>query len=97
MYNIEAPHINGKFLYYAFIAGGKEILQNQTEINRINVFPVNDNDTGTNLASTVRSVIDNIKGRYRGLRSREGERIPQSRSQFGLQSATRLQDRKSVV
>ena len=61
MYNIEAPHINGKFLYYAFIAGGKEILQNQTEINRINVFPVNDNDTGTNLASTVRSVIDNIK------------------------------------
>ena len=61
MYNIEAPHINGKFLYYAFIAGGKEILQNQPEINRINVFPVNDNDTGTNLASTVRSVIDNIK------------------------------------
>ena len=61
MYNLEAPHINGKFLYYAFIAGGNRILQNQIEINRINVFPVNDNDTGTNLASTVRSVIDNIK------------------------------------
>jgi DegV family protein with EDD domain len=61
MYTAAAPHINGKFLYYAFIAGGKEILQNQTEINRINVFPVNDNDTGTNLASTIRSVIDNIK------------------------------------
>ena len=61
MYTAEAPHINGKFLYYAFIAGGKEILQNQKEINRINVFPVNDNDTGTNLASTVRSVIDNIR------------------------------------
>lgn len=61
MHNIEAPHINGKFLYYAFIAGGNKILLNQTEINRINVFPVNDNDTGTNLASTVRSVIDNIK------------------------------------
>ncbi|MDT8402191.1 MAG: DegV family protein [Bacteroidales bacterium] len=56
-----APHINGKFLYYAFIAGGKQILQNQVELNRINVFPVNDKDTGTNLASTVRSVIDNIK------------------------------------
>jgi DegV family protein with EDD domain len=61
MYKLEAPHINGKFLYYAFIAGGNEILQNQTDINRINVFPVNDNDTGTNLASTIRSVIDNIK------------------------------------
>src|SRR4026208_2609258 len=28
-------------------------------------------------------------GRYKGLRSREGERIPKSRSQFGLGSATR--------
>ncbi len=61
MYKTETPHINGKFLYYAFIAGGNQILQNQAEINRINVFPVNDKDTGTNLASTIRSVIDNIK------------------------------------
>ena len=57
----EVPHINGKFLYYAFIAGGNQILHHQIEINRINVFPVNDKDTGTNLASTIRSVIDNIK------------------------------------
>src|SRR3954452_4854319 len=28
-------------------------------------------------------------GRYKGLRSREGERIPKSRSHFGLGSATR--------
>src|SRR5690606_15327270 len=28
-------------------------------------------------------------GRYRGKRSREAERIPESRSQFGLQAATR--------
>lgn len=61
MYKTKVPHINGKFLYYAFIAGGNQILQYQVEINRINVFPVNDNDTGTNLASTIRSVIDNIK------------------------------------
>ncbi len=61
MDTVEAPHINGKFLYYAFIAGGNQILLNQAEINRINIFPVNDKDTGTNLASTIRSVIDNIK------------------------------------
>ena len=61
MHNAKAPHINGKFLYYAFIAGGNQILQHQKEINMINVFPVKDKDTGTNLASTVRSVIDNIK------------------------------------
>lgn len=53
--------INGKFLYYAFLAGSGEILRNQIEINRINVFPVNDKDTGSNLASTVRSVLSNIK------------------------------------
>src|SRR3984893_9902330 len=31
-------------------------------------------------------------GRYKGLLSREGERIPKSRSQFGLESATRLHE-----
>lgn len=61
MDTVETPRINGKFLYYAFIAGGNQILRNQLEINRINVFPVNDKDTGSNLASTIRSVIDNIK------------------------------------
>ena len=53
--------IDGRFLYYAFVSGGIRILQNQAEINRINVFPVQDKDTGTNLASTIRAVIDNIK------------------------------------
>ncbi|MBN1252123.1 MAG: DegV family EDD domain-containing protein [Bacteroidales bacterium] len=61
MENSDLQNINGKFLYYAFIAGSVEILENQSDINKINVFPVNDKDTGTNLASTVRSVIDNIK------------------------------------
>ena len=53
--------IDGRLLYYAFQAGGKRILQHQSEINNINVFPVNDKDTGTNLASTIRSVLDTIK------------------------------------
>ena len=61
MQNIETPFINGKFLYYAFVAGGNQILKNQVEINRINIFPVNDKDTGSNLASTIRSVIDNTE------------------------------------
>lgn len=58
---MDTPHINGKFLYYAFVAGGNQILQHQVEINRINVFPVADKDAGTNLASTIRAVIDNTK------------------------------------
>lgn len=53
--------VNGKVLYYSFLAGANQLLQHQVEINRINVFPVNDKDTGTNLAATVRAVLDNIK------------------------------------
>jgi DegV family protein with EDD domain len=61
MINEPVIRLDGRYLYYTFLAGAQGILQNQTEINRINVFPVNDKDTGTNLASTIRSVIDNIK------------------------------------
>ena len=50
--------IDGRRLYYSFIAGTKKILDNQAELNRINVFPVNDGDTGSNMAATVRSVFD---------------------------------------
>jgi uncharacterized protein len=53
--------IDGRYLYYTFLAGAHRILQNQSEINKINVFPVNDKDTGTNLASTVRSIMDSIQ------------------------------------
>ncbi len=61
MRNDNAPSINGKFLYYAFLSGSRQIIINQAELNRINVYPVNDKDTGSNLASTVRSVIDSIR------------------------------------
>lgn len=53
--------INGKRLYYTFIAGANKIIENQVKLNKINVFPVNDGDTGTNMASTIRSVIESIK------------------------------------
>ena len=52
--------IDGRNLYYAFIAGAKKIIEHQTELNRINVFPVNDGDTGSNLAGTVRSVLESL-------------------------------------
>ena len=46
-------------LYNAFVAGGNEIIKKREAINIINVFPVADGDTGTNLAMTMSSVIDN--------------------------------------
>jgi hypothetical protein len=53
--------LSGKGYYYAFLAGAKRILENQKELNRINVFPVPDADTGSNLASTVRAIIERVR------------------------------------
>src|SRR6056297_2480398 len=58
------PTINiltGRNLYYIFLAGAHKIIEHQKELNDINVFPVPDADTGSNLASTIRSIIDKIR------------------------------------
>lgn len=52
--------MDGRRLYYTFIAGARKVIEHQTELNKINVFPVNDGDTGTNMASTIRAVIDSL-------------------------------------
>ena len=54
----EIKELNGKQLYYSFLAGAQKIFENQQQINRINVFPVPDGDTGTNLASTMQSIVE---------------------------------------
>jgi DegV family protein with EDD domain len=50
--------LDGRSLYYAFLAGAQRVFENQGLINKINVFPVADADTGTNLASMMRSIVD---------------------------------------
>lgn len=56
-------HINGHILYTAFAAGSRKILAHQQYMNRINVFPVPDGDTGTNLAATVRHILEETRPR----------------------------------
>ena len=58
MESVKITEINGKQLYNSFLSGAHRIFENQKMINKINVFPVADADTGTNLASTMRSIID---------------------------------------
>ncbi len=53
--------MDGRRLYYTFIAGARKVLEHQVELNKINVFPVSDGDTGTNLASTVRAVVESLQ------------------------------------
>jgi DegV family protein with EDD domain len=43
------------------IAGAERVISHRDYLNRINVFPVPDRDTGTNLAATMRSVIAGLR------------------------------------
>jgi len=49
-------YIDGHRFRAAFIAGAQAIINDRAYLNKINVFPVPDADTGTNLASTVQAV-----------------------------------------
>lgn len=53
--------IDGKNFYFMFLAGAKCVVDNYAYLNKINVFPVPDGDTGTNMASTIQSIVDNVK------------------------------------
>lgn len=56
-----ANSINGRHVYYAILAGANEVIQNKSELDRINVFPVPDGDTGANLTSTMKAVMETIR------------------------------------
>ncbi len=54
-------YINGEHIYYAFLAGTNEVVKAREFLNRINVFPVFDSDTGNNLAHTFNYIVDTVK------------------------------------
>ena len=51
--------LSGFELFSAFSSGGLEVIRQKTYLNSINVFPVPDGDTGSNLSSTMRSILEN--------------------------------------
>ena len=51
-------HLDGEKLYYSFFYGRKAVFRRQKHLNKINIFPVADGDTGTNLAMTMHSIIE---------------------------------------
>lgn len=53
--------LDGFFLHRMFSWGSHQVLNEKDHINRINVFPVADGDTGTNMANTMLSMITNSK------------------------------------
>ena len=58
---MELTKLDGKRFFYSFYAGALKLFEHQQEINKLNVYPVPDADTGTNLASTLRTIIDTVR------------------------------------
>ncbi len=61
-----AHGVSGYALRRALIAGIQRVIARRDEINRINVFPVPDGDTGTNLAFTLGSVLQVVTAGRQG-------------------------------
>ena len=56
-----ADSLDGLRLNFALQAGILRLLSRQEHLNKINVFPVPDGDTGTNLALTVNAVLGSLR------------------------------------
>ncbi|MEA3356167.1 MAG: DegV family protein [Candidatus Bipolaricaulota bacterium] len=54
-------YLSGERLRQAVIAGAYRVISSRELLDRINVFPVPDSDTGSNLAATMREVIQGLK------------------------------------
>ena len=58
---MKIKYLDGRRIYFAFLAGGQAILKDFAYLNKINVFPVPDGDTGTNLASTMKAIAEQAR------------------------------------
>ncbi len=51
-------YLDGTRLYRAIVAGIRQVISMQDYLNNINVFPVPDRDTGTNMALTLNAILE---------------------------------------
>ena len=59
--NTETRILNKESLRGLIIAGAHRVIAHREHLDRINVFPVPDKDTGTNLALTMRAIIEGLQ------------------------------------
>ncbi len=53
--------LTNELIYKSFIFGAQNVIQEKNSLNAINVFPVPDGDTGSNLASMMQSILERSK------------------------------------
>lgn len=67
--------INGSTLRDAILSGAHNIGNHKTAINDLNIFPVPDGDTGTNMSMTIGAAASELQkkcGNFRGNRFENG-------------------------
>lgn len=62
---MKIAYLDGQRLYRVLYAGIQNLLDEQDYLNKINVFPVPDGDTGTNMALTMMGVVEHLQTRSR--------------------------------
>jgi DegV family protein with EDD domain len=63
---ISIAYLDGQRLARGLSAGIRHLFQRRDYINRINVFPVPDGDTGTNMAFTFKSILEVLNQQHQG-------------------------------
>ena len=58
---MKIKYLDGKRFHAGLLAGGRAVIRSKNYLNKINVFPVADADTGTNLAMTMQAILDKSK------------------------------------
>lgn len=53
--------INGNILVNMFISGANNLINNRQKVDEMNVFPVPDGDTGTNMSMTMKSCVQGLR------------------------------------
>lgn len=53
--------VNGLSLKNAIISGANNIVKNKMYVNELNIFPVPDGDTGTNMSMTISAAVEELK------------------------------------
>ena len=61
---MKSMSINQDMFYLSLISGAKSVLKHKDTLNAINVFPVADGDTGTNLASLMHAILNESNHDY---------------------------------
>lgn len=54
-------HLSNELLFKSFMIGAQNVILEKNQLNAINVFPVPDGDTGSNLASMMSSILERSK------------------------------------